>query len=43
MKRIEDKWKGKIQSLDREYFGFKSILSDKETIIEKLEREVKTY
>lgn len=33
MRRIEDKWKPKIESLDREYFGSKNILTDKESMI----------
>ena len=36
MKKIEEKWKPKIDFLDQEYFGFKTIVTDKGQQLEKL-------
>ena len=38
MKKIEEKWKSKLDILDKEYFSFKMILTDKEESIDNLEK-----
>ena len=38
MKRIEEKWKHKLDVLDKEYFGFRTILTDKEHHLSSLEK-----
>ena len=43
MRRIEEKWKSKLGVFDVQYFGFKSIVTDKEQNIETLEREAKNW
>lgn len=43
MRKIEDKWKGKIDVLDKEYFSFKNILTDKEESLDNLEKETKNW
>lgn len=43
MRKIEEKWKGKIDVLDKEYFSFKTILTDKEESLDNLEKETKNW
>ena len=43
MKKVEEKWKHKLDVLDRQYFGFRNILTDKEQWIQNLEKEAKNW
>lgn len=38
MKRIEEKWKSKVEAIDREYFSFKDIKQHKVAEVEALEK-----
>jgi len=43
MKRIEEKWKTKVEAIDKEYFSFREIKRFKEGEIDNLEKEIKSY
>jgi hypothetical protein len=43
MKRIEEKWRSKVEAIDKEYFSFKEIRKFKEGEIENLEKEIKSF
>lgn len=43
MKRIEEKWRSKVEAIDKEYFSFKEIRKFKEGEIDNLEKEIKSY
>jgi hypothetical protein len=43
MRRIDEKWRAKIEALDKEYFSFKEIKKFKLTEIDTLEKEAKNY
>lgn len=43
MKKMEEKWKKRVDALDGEYFAFKSIVTDKKESLEVLEKEAKSW
>lgn len=43
MRRVEEKWRSKVDAIDREYFAFKEIKQQKAAEVDALERELKNY
>lgn len=43
MRRVDEKWRSKVDAIDREYFAFKNIRSSKLQMVEALEKDIKNY
>lgn len=43
MKRVEEKWRPKLEALNQEYFGFRHMLDGKNQQIAALEKEIKSW